>query len=128
MDFKDKEYYMKLPYTRELIPEPEVGWFIRIKELPGCMSQGKTPIEAMKNIEEAMAGWIQVELEDGVDIPEPAGDCFATRLVSYANKLRQIFTMEGAALDSSKRATGFCGAWILLKKYFPEYVKRIDEE
>ncbi|MCD4673114.1 MAG: type II toxin-antitoxin system HicB family antitoxin [Anaerolineaceae bacterium] len=68
---KNVEYYMSLPYTRELIPEPEGGWFVRIKELPNCMSQGDTPEEALRMIEDAMYGWLEVELEDGESIPEP---------------------------------------------------------
>lgn len=71
---KTLEYYLGLPYTRELIPEPEGGWFIRIKELPGCMSQGETPEEALRMIEDAMRGWLEVSLEDGDLIPEPRPD------------------------------------------------------
>jgi len=71
---KDIHYYLNLPYTRELIPEPEGGWFVRIKELPGCMSQGETPEEALRMIEDAMRGWLEVELEDGESIPEPRQD------------------------------------------------------
>jgi len=68
---KTLEYYLSLPYTREIIPDPSGIWFVRIKELPGCMSQGNTPEEAMRMIEDAMHGWIEVSLEDGDQIPEP---------------------------------------------------------
>jgi antitoxin HicB len=68
---KTVDYYMNLPYTRELIPEPSGIWFVRIKELPNCMSQGDTPEEALHMIEDAMRGWLEVELEDGEPIPEP---------------------------------------------------------
>jgi antitoxin HicB len=68
---KNVEYYLGLSYTRELIPEPEGGWFVRIKELPGCMSQGDTPDEAMEMIEDAMRGWLEVQLRSGAAIPEP---------------------------------------------------------
>lgn len=71
---KDINYYLALPYTRELIPEPEGGWFVCIKELPGCMSQGDTPEEAIRMIDDAMRGWLEVELEDGEPIPEPRLD------------------------------------------------------
>ena len=68
---KTVEYYLDLPYTIELIPEPEGGWFVSIKELPGCMSEGDTPEEAIEMIQDAMRGWIEISLEDGDPIPEP---------------------------------------------------------
>jgi len=71
---KNIEYYKRLPYTRELIPEPEGGWFVRVKELPGCMSQGDTPEEAMEMINEAMELWLETALDHGMTIPEPRMD------------------------------------------------------
>ena len=68
---KTVEYYMDLPYTIELIPEPQGGWFVAVKELPGCMSQGDTVEEAIEMIRDAMRGWIEVSLQDGDPIPEP---------------------------------------------------------
>ena len=71
---KDINYYLNLPYTRELIPEPEGGWFVRVKELPGCMSQGDTPEEAMEMINDAMALWLETALDHDMAIPEPRMD------------------------------------------------------
>jgi antitoxin HicB len=68
---KTVEYFMSLPYTRELVPDAAVGWGIKIKELPGCMSQGETSEEALRMIEDAMRGWLEVEIEAGSPIPEP---------------------------------------------------------
>jgi antitoxin HicB len=65
------DHYMSLPYTFELQHVPEEGWFVRVKELRGCMSQGDTAEEAMAMIQEAMALWLEVSLEDGLPIPEP---------------------------------------------------------
>ena len=62
---------MSLPYTFERIPEPGGGWFVAVKELPGCMSAGETPEDTMLMIRDAMRGWIEVALEDGDHIPEP---------------------------------------------------------
>jgi antitoxin HicB len=70
---KTVEYYMNLPYTIELIKDPE-GWFVRVKELEGCMSQGDTAEEAIEMIQEAMELWLEVSLEDGLPIPEPRSD------------------------------------------------------
>lgn len=68
---KTIEYYMGLPYTIQLTPEPEGGWFVSVKELPGCMTEGETPEEALEMIRDAMCGWLQASLDDGDAIPEP---------------------------------------------------------
>ena len=71
---KNVEYYMGLPYTIELIPDKEAGWFVRVKELRGCMSQGDTAQEALEMIQDAQRGWLEVAIEDGIPIPEPQPD------------------------------------------------------
>ena len=63
--------YMHLPYTYEISGNPRDGWFVRVKELRGCMSQGDTPQQAWENIREAMQLWLEVALEDGIGIPLP---------------------------------------------------------
>jgi antitoxin HicB len=68
---KPIEYYLGLPYTIELRPDPEVGWFVHVQELPGCMSQADTADAALANIREVMPLWIETALEDGYEIPEP---------------------------------------------------------
>ena len=44
-----------------------------VPELPGCMSDGKTPIEAIQNTQEIIKLWIETALEDGEEVPEPKG-------------------------------------------------------
>ena len=66
--------YMAMPYTRMLIPDPEEGGFIaEVLELPGCITAGSTPVEAYRNLEDALAGYIAVELDRGHTIPNPVG-------------------------------------------------------
>jgi antitoxin HicB len=62
--------YMAMPYRIELVPDPH-GWFVRIPELPGCMSQGDTQEEALAMIRDAQQLWLRGALEDGWTIPEP---------------------------------------------------------
>jgi hypothetical protein len=38
------------------------------------MSQGSTPEEAIRMIDDAMRGWLEVSIEDGDPIPEPRPD------------------------------------------------------
>ncbi|MFB2833729.1 type II toxin-antitoxin system HicB family antitoxin [Floridanema evergladense] len=68
------EFYLSLKYPITLYPDsdPEVGYVIEIKDLPGCMTQGETVDEAMSNIEEARELWIEAVYEQGNDIPLPS--------------------------------------------------------
>lgn len=64
--------YLSEPYSRVLVPDPSGGYFAEVLELPGCFSEGDTPEEAVKNLEEAMAGWVSAALDAGQAIPAPA--------------------------------------------------------
>ena len=69
------EEYLQLPYRISLVRDQDadgdIAWVASIEELPGCISQGDTPEEALEMIREAMEGWIAVALEHGDAIPEP---------------------------------------------------------
>ncbi|HEY4695063.1 MAG TPA: type II toxin-antitoxin system HicB family antitoxin [Candidatus Nanoarchaeia archaeon] len=54
----------------ELEPEKEGGFTITVPSLPGCISYGKTIDEALEQIKDAMAGWVEVAKEEGIDIPD----------------------------------------------------------
>ncbi len=43
------------------IEQDEAGYFVaEVPALPGCLSQGRTKEEALKNIQEAIEGWLEV--------------------------------------------------------------------
>ncbi len=67
---KSVDCFKKLPYTIEIIPDEDV-FFIKIKELPGCISQGSTKQEALEMVDEAMTLWLEAALEDVDEIPLP---------------------------------------------------------
>ncbi|MFA5937555.1 MAG: type II toxin-antitoxin system HicB family antitoxin [Candidatus Paceibacterota bacterium] len=67
---KPLDYYMRLQYHIEYEHDDE-GRFVKVKELPGCMSQGDTKEEATENIQDALRGWLEVAYETGMEIPEP---------------------------------------------------------
>ena len=69
---KSLEYYLSLRYVISFYPDPEGGYTVLIKDLPGCMSVGETLSEAMENIEEARELWIETAYECGHEIPLPA--------------------------------------------------------
>lgn len=69
---KTIDYYLKLPYTLEIIPDPDDGgWVIKIKELRGCMTQADRWEDILPLIEDAKKLWLEVALEYGDPIPEP---------------------------------------------------------
>jgi len=68
---KDVNYYLALPYTVILRRDEEGDFVARIDELPGCSAHGKSPQEALENLEEAETLWIADCIESGESVPEP---------------------------------------------------------
>lgn len=56
---------------RPLSPEEGGGYFATVPELPGCMSDGETPQEALENVYDAVICWIEAAREMGRQVPEP---------------------------------------------------------
>lgn len=67
--------YLELPYRISLVfdraEDGASGWVAEVEDLPGCLTQGATPEDAVNGVRDAMKGWISVALEDGRDVPEP---------------------------------------------------------
>ena len=59
-------------YARRLVPDETGGYVASIHEFPGCIAEGETADEAMNNLNEAAASWVQVALSNGYEIREPA--------------------------------------------------------
>lgn len=47
------------------------GWLAAVPELPGCMSDGDTPQQALDNVMDAIACWIEAAEGDGRPVPAP---------------------------------------------------------
>jgi predicted RNase H-like HicB family nuclease len=47
------------------------GFVATVPDLPGCMSDGETPQEALANVEDAISTWIEAAKELGHAIPKP---------------------------------------------------------
>lgn len=102
---KTIDEYMALPYTIELMQEEDNSWFVQIKELPGCISVGETPDDAIHMIRDAQRAWIKVALEDQIAIPEPrAGEYSGKFNLRVPKSLhRRLATMaeeEGVSLNT----------------------------
>ncbi|MCX6841571.1 MAG: type II toxin-antitoxin system HicB family antitoxin [candidate division WOR-3 bacterium] len=102
---KDLVYYMSLRYPIQIVECEEGGYFVRIPDLPGCMTQGETIKEALANIKEAKELWLEEMVESGLPIPEPAGDRehsgrFVVRMPrSLHERLAQESEREGVSLN-----------------------------
>ena len=63
---------MKNRYKIDLIWEPDDKVYVaEVPELDGCVSHGKTEIEALRNVGKAIEGWIKTAKEFQMKIPEP---------------------------------------------------------
>ena len=62
---------LRAPYTRILRAAEEGGFDCSVLEFPGCFATGDDAAEAMANLEEAMTLWIELEHDQGHDIPPP---------------------------------------------------------
>ena len=51
----------------------DVGWDIVFPQFPGCVSQGDTVLDAIKNGKEALALHIEAMVSDGRALPDEAG-------------------------------------------------------
>ncbi len=63
-------------YTVILEQETDGGYVVNVPALPGCVSQGDTRAEALENIREAIALYVQDCREAGDPVPTEAGKEF----------------------------------------------------
>jgi antitoxin HicB len=48
------------------------GFYASVPDLPGCMSDGETPQEAIANVQDAIICWIEAAKEAGRSVPKPS--------------------------------------------------------
>jgi predicted RNase H-like HicB family nuclease len=58
--------------VRPLAEELGGGYVAIVPELPGCMSDGETPEEALSGAYDAVDCWIAEAVRMGRDVPQPA--------------------------------------------------------
>ena len=77
LEFRE-ENILQLTYPAIFIPfEENPGYTVVVPDLPGCVSEGNSLIEAIEMGTDAACGWILGELEEGNEIPIPSdGDAF----------------------------------------------------
>jgi predicted RNase H-like HicB family nuclease len=65
---KPQDYEIRI---RPLSEDDGGGFIAEVPELPGCMSDGETPQEALENIFDAINCWMEAAREMGRKVPEP---------------------------------------------------------
>lgn len=90
---------MKLIYPAIFTPwQDQKGYTVEVPDLPGCVSEGASLIQAIEMATDAASGWILGELEQGASYPSPSDrltlavpdGCFINLLIldmdAYAEK------------------------------------------
>jgi len=53
-----------------LYPDPEDGgWVAEVPSLPGCVSDGDSKEDALRNVQDAIESWISAAEESGTEVP-----------------------------------------------------------
>jgi len=67
---------MKADIKYELIiywSKEDNAFIAEVPELAGCMADGKTYLEVLKNVQKVISEWIETARETGREIPLPKG-------------------------------------------------------
>ena len=92
--------YMKMSYRNALSQsKDEGGYVVSYPDLPGCITCGETIEAAVANAVDAKKAWIEVALEEGIEIHEP------DNLEDYSGqfKLRIPRSLHRSLAEHSKR-------------------------
>ena len=64
---------LSYPVVVQPLKDEDGGGFVAtVPDLPGCMSDGETPEEALINVQEAIAAWIEAATDMGRKVPKPS--------------------------------------------------------
>ena len=61
-----KDYHINIFFS-----EADEGYIADIPDLPGCSAFGKTPAEALEQVEIAKEAWLEAAKAEGKPIPKP---------------------------------------------------------
>ncbi|HEY3857742.1 MAG TPA: type II toxin-antitoxin system HicB family antitoxin [Verrucomicrobiae bacterium] len=59
-------------YSMDMIWSGEdEAYLAQVRELPGCVADGKTPVEALQNLQIVVQEWLETAREEGRPVPPP---------------------------------------------------------
>jgi len=89
---------------RPLEQEEGGGWLIVFPDLPGCMSDGETPEEAVANGRDAVSAWIKAARDADREVPNPgerpSGKFIARIPTSLHTRLAARARQEGVSMNA----------------------------
>jgi predicted RNase H-like HicB family nuclease len=97
--------YLRRPYGRLVVPEADGTFRGEIIEFPGCIAVGDTAAEALANLEDVAANWLEATIAKGQRVPDPLEDVeFSGKLVvrlpkSLHKKAAYLAQHEGVSLN-----------------------------
>ena len=74
---------------------------VAVPDLPGCFSAGDTLDEALDQARDAIAGWIDVALDEGRPVPGPSSLEAVRQLPDYAGWVPAIVEIDDAVIDDT---------------------------
>ncbi len=102
----DVSYYLSLPYATVLRRDEDGDVVATIAELDGCVAHGSDHAEALANLRDAQAAWVEAAIEAAQDIPLPEkaealpSGKFVVRLPRYLHqKLNRLAKKDGVSLN-----------------------------
>ncbi|MDE0590444.1 type II toxin-antitoxin system HicB family antitoxin [Halocynthiibacter sp. C4] len=75
------------------------GYLATYPDLPGCMSDGDTPEEALENAKDAFQAWMEVQTDREVEIPAPGSSANET-----VDKVGHLLDALKATIDYAQSA------------------------
>jgi antitoxin HicB len=86
---------LEYPFAVSPLSEDEGGgYLIEFPDLPGCMSDGATLEEALRNGADAVECWIEAMREAGRPIPAPSRAVVSKRTIATDNHTYQLLAEE----------------------------------
>jgi antitoxin HicB len=97
----------RLPWSRTVAADENGVYVAAVPELDGCLAEGGTAEDALSNLEEVLQEWLEIAVEDEVDIPPPRllddtdfSGRFSVRVPrSLHRELSEWAAQEGASLN-----------------------------
>lgn len=94
---------------RPLAPEDGGGWIALVPDLPGCMSDGESADEALRNVRDAIGEWRDAAARLGRPVPGPDDSldrCFGTDVPEDIRRQAEAFAKSlhgsnGTSVDSA---------------------------